>query len=315
VIEVEHLSKSFGSVRAVDDLSFTVADGTVTAFLGPNGAGKTTTLRMVLGLVKPSSGQSRVNGVPYARLDQPLRTVGAALESAGFHPGRSARDHLQTLALSAGLTADRPQLVLELVGLTEAARTRVGSFSTGMRQRLALAAALLADPQVLILDEPANGLDPQGIAWLRGFLRHLAGQGRTVLVSSHVLAEVALTADDVVILARGRLVRACPLAELVAGTTSRVVVRSPALGELSQALQAGVDGAHPTAVREEQDGLGVRLLVEGVPAAVVGRAALRAGVELHELREEQTDLEEVFLSLTGDDRPAGPADQLPPAGR
>src|SRR5690554_3360108 len=205
VVEVRGLTKTFGSVRAVDDLSFTVQPGRVTGFLGPNGAGKTTTLRILLGLVNATSGSATIAGRTYRELTEPTRVVGAALEAASFHPGRTARDHLLSLAPQASASARRVDEVLELVGLTEAAKRRVGGFSLGMRQRLALATTLLGDPRVLVLDEPANGLDPEGIAWLRALLRHLASEGRTVLVSSHVLSEVQQTVDDVVIISQGRL--------------------------------------------------------------------------------------------------------------
>src|SRR4029453_12088060 len=193
VITIQGLTKRFGPVTAVDDLSFEVDQGTVVGFLGPNGAGKTTTLRTLLGLVTPTAGSARMDGKPYRELADPIRQVGAVLEASSFHPGRSARNHLRVVATAAGLPLDRADAVLDQVGLTTAAHRRVGGFSLGMRQRLGLATALLGDPQVLILDEPANGLDPEGIHWLRGFLRKLADQGRTVLVSSHVLAEVAQT--------------------------------------------------------------------------------------------------------------------------
>ena len=297
MIEVSHLSKQFGAVRAVEDLSFTVQPGTVTGFLGPNGAGKTTTLRMLLGLVRPSSGTATISGVAYADLPDPVRTVGASLESSSFHPGRSARDQLRVLCLAGELPERRADEVLAQVGLDHAAKRRIQGFSLGMRQRLALAAALLGDPKVLLLDEPANGLDPEGIAWLRGFLRHLASTGRTVLVSSHVLVEVEQTVDDVVILARGRLVRACPLEDLVASRSAHVLVRSPDAVRLAAALADGVDGHRPTGTRLVGDD---ELTVEGMPIALVGRAALRTGAELHELREERTDLEDVFLALTAD---------------
>ena len=205
-ISVQGLSKRFGDVLAVDHLSFDVDPGTVTGFLGPNGAGKTTTLRMLLGLAAPTSGTATIGGRPYRELADPTRRVGAVLEAGGFHPGRSARDHLRVLATAAGLPARRVQDVLEQTGLAAAGRRRVGGFSLGMRQRLGLAAALLGDPEVLVLDEPANGLDPEGVHWLRGLVRGLADQGRTVLVSSHLLAEVAQTVDRVVIVDRGRLV-------------------------------------------------------------------------------------------------------------
>jgi ABC-2 type transport system ATP-binding protein len=303
MIEVSGLTKEFGDVRAVDDLSFKVAPGTVTGFLGPNGAGKTTTLRMVVGLVAPTKGHATIGGQAYADLADPTRTVGAALEASSFHPGRTATDQLRVICAAAQLPGSRADVVLAQVGLADAAGRRIGTFSLGMRQRLALAAALLGDPQVLILDEPANGLDPEGIAWLRGFLRHLASTGRTVLVSSHVLAEVEQTVDHVVILAKGRLVRACPLEDLVATATAHVLARSPSARALKNALEAGVDGRRPTSMRLVGDDA---LEVQGLPIALVGRAALRAGAELHELREERTDLEDVFLALTSE-----PAEEAP----
>ncbi|HEY2690035.1 MAG TPA: ABC transporter ATP-binding protein [Streptosporangiaceae bacterium] len=217
-VEMRDLTKTFGGVTAVNGMSFTVPAGKVTGFLGPNGAGKTTTLRMVLGLVRPSAGEALIGGVPYRRLAQPRRHVGALLEATGFHPGRRARDHLRVLTAAGGLPDHRVDEVLGQVGLTSSAGRRVREFSLGMRQRLSLAAALLGDPPVLLLDEPANGLDPAGIAWLRGLLRGLADEGRTVLVASHVLSEVAQTADHVVIVNEGRLRFAGPLREL--GETS-----------------------------------------------------------------------------------------------
>jgi ABC-2 type transport system ATP-binding protein len=296
VITASGLTKRFGDVLAVDDLSFECAPGRVTGFLGPNGAGKTTTLRMILGLVRPTSGGSTVAGQRYADLPHPMGTVGAALEASSFHPGRRGRDHLRMLAQAGEVAPERVDTVLELVGLQADGQRRVGTYSTGMRQRLGLAGALLGDPQVLVLDEPTNGLDPEGIAWLRGFLRYVAAQGRSVLLSSHVLAEVQQTVDDVVILAHGRLVRACPLAELDAGG-ELVVVRTPDTGALLAMLEHGVDGHRPTSVRQQPDG---SVQVLGLPVALVGRAALRAGAELHELRAEGGDLERVFLELTRD---------------
>ena len=226
-ISVQGLTKRFGDVLAVDRLGFEVGPGTVTGFLGPNGAGKTTTLRMLLGLVAPTSGTATIDGRPYRELADPLRRVGAVLEAGGFHPGRPARDHLRVLAKAAGLPARRVGEVLEQVGLAAAGRRRVGGFSLGMRQRLGLAAALLGDPEVLVLDEPANGLDPEGVHWLRGLVRGLADQGRTVLISSHLLAEVAQTIDRVVIIDRGRLVAQSTLADLTAGADRTVRVRTP----------------------------------------------------------------------------------------
>lgn len=310
VVAVRGLSKRFGGgahpVHAVQDLSFRVLPGRVTGFLGPNGAGKTTTLRMLLGLVRPSAGEATIGGRPYAQLADPLRVVGASLEATGFHPGRSARDHLRVLCAQAGLPTPRADEVLALVGLTEAAARRVGGYSLGMRQRLALAGALLGDPQVLLLDEPANGLDPAGIAWLRGFLRHLAAQGRTVLVSSHVLSEVAQTVDDVVIIARGRLVRTASLAELVASTAPTVQIRTPDAERLRDALtEDGLEVLPPVPDAGAEERLVLR--VPGADAARVGAVALRAGVELHELVVVRSDLEQVFLQLTADP-PPGPAD-------
>lgn len=218
-VTVSHLSKSFGRIRAVDDLSFTAPPGTVTGFLGPNGAGKTTTLRMILGLVRPAAGTATIGGVPYAAIPDPITEVGAVLEETAFHPGRTARMHLRVICTAAGLPADRVDEMLDLVDLGAAADRRVGGFSLGMRQRLALASALLGEPNVLLLDEPANGLDPEGIHWLRGLLRQLASSGRAVLVSSHVLAEVEQIADQVVIISGGRPVHEGSLRELVAERT------------------------------------------------------------------------------------------------
>jgi len=298
-VDVSGLTKNFGSVAAVKDLSFHVPPGRVTGFLGPNGAGKTTTLRMLLGLVRPTSGTATIGGRRYVELDHPLHVVGAALEATGFHSGRSARNHLRVVGATFGVGTDRVDQVLGQVGLADAAGRRVGGFSLGMRQRLALAQALLGDPQVLLLDEPANGLDPEGIAWLRGFLRHLAGQGRTVLVSSHVLTEVQQTVDDVVIVSRGRLVRQSSLADLEGGVVT--VARTPAPQQLLQALdRAGLAGR----LRPETDETAVaapQIEVVGATPAQVGALAYAVGVELHELRPRASDLEAVFLQLTGEE--------------
>ena len=291
-VDVTGLSKRFGSVQALDELTFSVEPGVVTGFLGPNGAGKTTTLRCLLGLVAPSSGTATIDGRPYRELERPLTTVGASLEAASFHPGRSARAHLQVMALAAGLPASRADELLTLVALSEFADRRVGGYSLGMRQRLALAQALLGDPPVLLLDEPANGLDPAGIAWLRRFLRALAAEGRTVLVSSHVLSEVQQTVDEVVVVARGRLVRQGSLASLDAGPTA-VLVRTPTPAPLRAALT-------PYVVTEA-DGV---LRVAGASTDEVGHLAHGLGVELHELSAEASDLEQTFLELTGE---AGPS--------
>ena len=290
VITIEGLTKRFGQVIAVDDLSFEVDQGTVVGFLGPNGAGKTTTLRMLLGLVTPTAGTAKIDGKPYRELADPIRHVGAVLEASSFHPGRSARHHLRVAATAAGLPLERADQALEQVGLADAARRRVGGFSLGMRQRLGLATALLGDPQVLILDEPANGLDPQGVHWLRRFLRQLADRGRTVLVSSHVLAEVAQTVDQVVIIASGRLVTQSTLAALTARTEQLVRVRTPQAETLrsllaAQGIQANPDGAD-------------QLLAVGTTTEIVGKAAAAAGIVIYEMGAERSNLEDVFLQLT-----------------
>jgi ABC-2 type transport system ATP-binding protein len=295
VIEVESLRKRFGDVRAVDDLSFRAAPGAVTGFLGPNGAGKSTTLRSVLGLVHPDSGSARVLGRRYRDLDRPSQRVGAILEASEIHPGRSGRNHLRVLACAAGLPRSRVDEVLRLVELEGAGRRRAGGYSLGMRQRLGLATALLGDPEVLIADEPANGLDPQGIRWLRDFLRSLAAEGRTVLVSSHVLAEVAQTADEIVIVNRGRLVVQGPIGEVVARAAGGTRVRSPDAGRL-RGLLAG-EGATPV------DGADGALVVDLAPERV-GEIAAANGVVLHELVAERASLEDVFLQLTGGEETA-----------
>lgn len=307
VVRVERLTKTFGHVRAVDDLTFEVRPGRVTGFLGPNGAGKTTTLRMLLGLVRPTSGTATIGGRRYAELPRPTSVVGAALEAASFHPGRTALDHLRSYAPQVPVTDARAREVLATVGLAEVADRRVGGFSLGMRQRLALATTLLGDPQVLVLDEPANGLDPEGIRWLRVFLRSLAAQGRTVLVSSHVLSEVEQTVDDVVIIAGGRLVHESSLADLAAMTTTRVRVVSPDVEGLARLVResgwrVGPDGGGPGWVE-----------LEGVEAPQVGAAAFRAGLELHTLTRVDPGLEGLFLELVSRGAP-GPVQQAP-AGR
>jgi ABC-2 type transport system ATP-binding protein len=289
VIEIRGLTKRFGQVLAVDQLSFAVQGGTVTGFLGPNGAGKTTTLRILLGLVQPTGGSATINGRPYREVPDPSRHVGAALEAAEAHPGRTARNHLQVRALAGRIDPRRVDAVLELVGLAAAADRRLGGFSLGMRQRLGLAAALLGDPEVLILDEPANGLDPEGVRWLRAFLRDLGRQGRTVLVSSHLLAEVAQTADRVVVIDHGRLVTQAPLQELVAGARQVVRVRTPRAEELRVALLA--EGAQVTLD-------GDRLEVTGASAEQVGLVAAPLAIPLFECVTDATNLEAVFLQLT-----------------
>ncbi len=293
-IEVHDLTKVFGQTRAVDQLSFTVEPGSVTGFLGPNGAGKTTTLRMILGLVRPTAGTATISGVPYHDIPHPLQTVGAALEASSFHPARTARNHLRVMTASAGLPDSRADEVLEMVGLGADGKRKVRQYSLGMRQRLGLAATLLGDPHVLILDEPANGLDPEGIRWLRGFFRHLASQGRTVLVSSHQLNEVQEVADRVVILDRGKLIRSGSIEELTAGSDS-VVVRTPNPDGLFQALtRAGLRAEAVDTVAGQTPGM----RVPQAQAPQVGAIAFAAGIELHELREDRLDLEQLFFSLT-----------------
>jgi ABC-2 type transport system ATP-binding protein len=290
VIEVRQLSKRFGAVTAVDRLSFQVEEGTVTGFLGANGAGKTTTLRMLLGLVRPDSGQAVIWGQRYAGLGDRRRKVGAVLEASGSHPGRTVRDHLRVRCAAAGIASARIDAVLEATGLAGLAGRRAGSLSLGERQRLGLAAALLGDPEVLILDEPGNGLDPAGVTWLRGLLRGLAGEGRTVLVSSHLLAEVAQTAGQVIVIDRGRLLSAGPVSQLTAATGQAVVVRTPRAAELRAALAAS--GA---AVRELA---GDRLEITGAGTEQVATLAAARGLPVFEISEQAVSLEDAFLTLT-----------------
>ena len=290
MIEVEGLSKRFGKTQAVAGLSFRVEPGTITGFLGPNGAGKSTTLRAVLGLVHPDAGGATVLGRPYRELDRPLHRVGAVLEASEVHPGRSGRNHLRVQAAAVGLPASRVQEVLALVELSAAAKRRVKGYSLGMRQRLGLATALLGDPEVLVLDEPANGLDPAGIRWLRDLLRSLAAEGRTILVSSHVLSEVAQTADRVVIIHRGKLVQQASIAEVLAGAQGATRVRSPDAHTLRGLLTA--QGGTVTEID------GTTLAADLAPERI-GELAAANGIVLHELTVESATLEEVFLELTG----------------
>jgi ABC-2 type transport system ATP-binding protein len=291
-VDVRGLTKRFGSTVAVDDLTFAIRRGRITGFLGPNGAGKSTTLRALLGLVAPSSGEARVEGSRYRELSDPLGTVGAVLEAHSFHPGRSGRNHLRVLATAAGLPVARVDEVLAEVELTAAARRRTGAYSLGMRQRLSVAGALLGRPGLLVLDEPANGLDPEGIRWLRDFLRSFAAGGGTVLISSHVLPEVAQIADEVVIIHRGRLVAQEPLAALTTRSAGGSIVRSPEADRLRERL-AG-NGIEATAAGDGE-------LRVAAPPERVGEAAAAAGIVLHELRAEGASLEEVFLELTADE--------------
>jgi ABC-2 type transport system ATP-binding protein len=294
-IEATGLTKRYGALTVVDDVSFTVRPGAVTGFLGPNGAGKTTTLRMLLGLARPTAGTALVLGRRYAELTRPALRIGAVLEATDFHPGRNGRDHLRSLAYASGLPSQRADKVLELVDLSRAAGRRVKTYSLGMRQRLGLAAALLGDPELLILDEPANGLDPEGVRWLREFLRGFAGQGKTVFVSSHVLAEVAQTVDHVLIINHGRLVVESSLAELMARITGGVSVRSPQAERLA-GLLAG------PGVEIDRTG-DAALVVRGASAPQIGEAAAAAGIVLHELAPASGSLEDVFLELTAGSEP------------
>ena len=290
MIEVEHLTKRFRSATAVDDLSFSVPRGRITGFLGPNGAGKTTTLRVLLGLALPTSGRASVAGKRYRELEAPLKTVGAVLEASNYHPARTGRNHLRVLAAAAGIENARVDQVLAEVELSDAARRRVGGYSLGMRQRLSVAAALLGEPELLVLDEPANGLDPEGIRWLRNFLRSFADGGGTVFVSSHVLAEVSQLADEVVIIHRGKLVAHQPVVELIAQAAGATRVRSPRAAALLERLRAaGIDA--------EADG--ERLAVHAPPERV-GDLAAEAGIPLHELVADTGSLEEAFLELTAE---------------
>ena len=298
MIEVRDLCKNYGDKVAVDHLSFTVRPGTVTGFLGPNGAGKSTTMRLILGLDRPTSGIATSNGKRYAELEQPLLVVGALLEAGAVHPGRSAYNHLLFLAQTQAIPKRRVDDVLELVGLHDVAHDRVGSFSLGMGQRLGIAAALLGDPEVLILDEPVNGLDPDGIYWFRTMLKYLAGQGRTVLVSSHLMSEMAQTADDLIVIGRGRLIAASSTEEFIASNSDQAVrVKSPDAVALNDLLVAA--GAQVTV---GDDGtMNVRLL----DAAGIGDIAGRAGLVLHELSPQRAALEEAFMERTHDIREYG----------
>lgn len=291
VIEFSNITKTFGQVSAVNDLSFTVEPGRVTGFLGPNGAGKTTTLRILLGLVAATSGTATFGGTRYRDLAAPLATVGASLEAASFHPGRTAKNHLSIYATAAGLPQERVAAVLHQVGLGDYGNQRVGGYSLGMRQRLGLAFALIGDPGVLVLDEPINGLDPEGIKWIRGFLREMAAEGRTVLVSSHLLSEVQQSVDEVVIIARGQLVHGGPLSSLESSEAPQVVVDSPDRDALSAALTEA--GVLFTVGR-------TGLLAAAPDPGYVGHIAFLAGVELSTLHRQKSGLEDSFLALVGE---------------
>ena len=293
MIEARNLTKRYGDKLAVDDVSFTVRPGIVTGFLGPNGAGKSTTMRMILGLDAPTSGSVTVNGKPFAAHARPLREVGALLEAKAVHTGRSARNHLLAMAATSGISASRVDAVIDMVGLTDVASRRAGGFSLGMGQRLGIASALLANPQTLILDEPVNGLDPDGIRWIRHLLREFADTGRTVFLSSHLMSEMALTADHVIVVGQGRLLRDQSMAEFIADASSDVVhVRSPQAAELGRLLSA----AHPTAALTYPSRTTVD--IRGLASELIGAAAAEAQITLHQLATQEASLEEAYMALT-----------------
>ena len=293
MITVENVTKRYGDKVAVDDLSFEVKPGIITGFLGPNGAGKSTTMRLILGLDAPNAGTVTIDGRAYADLPAPLDEVGAMLEARAIHTGRSAYNHLLALAQTHGIGRSRVKEVIDLVGIQDVARKRVGGFSLGMGQRLGVAAALLGDPRVLILDEPANGLDPEGIMWIRTLLKRLAKEGRTVFLSSHLMAEMAQTADHLVIIGRGRLLADLPTAELIESSARRdVLLRSPRAAEL-----AGLITAEGGTVTRQDDGA---LVVTGLDAADIGDLAAGHGIALHALVPRQASLEDAYLNLTGE---------------
>jgi ABC-2 type transport system ATP-binding protein len=291
VIEARNLTKDYGDKRAVDDLSFVVRPGIVTGFLGPNGSGKSTTMRLILGLDRPTKGNVTVNGKPYRRHAAPLHEVGALLEARSVHTGRSARNHLLALAQTHGIARKRVDELIDQVGLHEVARKRAGKFSLGMGQRLGIATALLGDPHTIMLDEPVNGLDPEGIQWIRTLLKGLAAEGRTVFVSSHLMSEMSMTADHLIVIGRGRLIADASVTDFLAGASKPLVhVRSPQAGELQEAL-VGAD----VSVAVLEPGL---LEVAGRTAAQIGEVAAAHGIVLHELSPHQVSLEEAFMDLT-----------------
>lgn len=293
MIETEHLTKVYGDRRAVDDLSFTVRPGRVTGFLGPNGAGKSTTMRLILGLDRPDSGRATINGRPLDAHAEPLRQVGALLEARAIHPGRSARNHLRSIAATAGITDRRVQDVIDVAGLAAVADRRVGGFSLGMGQRLGVATALLGDPETLILDEPANGLDPDGIRWIRALLRGLADEGRTVFLSSHLMSEMAVTADHIIVIGRGRLLRDMPTRQLIAETIQTSVrVRTTEPAQLAALLEAPQVTIRPTG--------GDELVVEGLTTDAIGLTAAQAAIPILELTGIEASLEEAYMALTED---------------
>ena len=313
MIDVRDLSKRYGDTLAVDHLTFSVRPGMVTGFLGPNGAGKSTTMRMILGLDRPTTGSATVNGKPYGEHPAPLREVGAILEARAIHTGRSAYNHLLALSQTHGIPRSRVDEVIALVGLQDVARKRVGTFSLGMGQRLGIAAALLGDPKTLILDEPSNGLDPEGIRWIRTLLRSLAAEGRTILVSSHLMSEMSMMADWLIVVGRGRLIADSTVegfVQLAAGDAVRV--RTPDPSRLRSTAEA-LDGV---TVSSDESGDGRALLLQGISCEAVGELAAANRIVLHELAPEQASLEEAFMRLTMDSVAyrAAPATPEPPVG-
>jgi ABC-2 type transport system ATP-binding protein len=292
MITAENLTKRFGAKTAVDGISFEVRPGRVTGFLGPNGAGKSTTMRMVVGLDRPDAGTVTVGGTPFPKLRAPMTEVGALLDAKSVHPARTAEAHLRLLAATHGIGRKRVGEVMEMTGISSVARKRVGGFSLGMHQRLGIAATMLGDPHTLILDEPVNGLDPEGVHWVRGFVRALAAEGRSIFLSSHLMSEMAQTADHVIVLGRGRVLADAPVGDFLAGDRERVRVRVSDPAQLGVLLAAeGVTIAHAA---------GDTLEIEGIPAAHITRAAVGAGIDVHELTPLRASLEEAYLALTGD---------------
>ena len=303
VIDARDLTKRFGDKVAVDHLTFSVLPGRVTGFLGPNGAGKSTTMRLILGLDRPQAGRATIGGLRYAQLTRPLQTVGALLESRSLHTGRSARNHLLFLAQTQGLPARRVDEVLDMVGLREVARKRAGGFSLGMTQRLGIAAAMLGDPAVLLLDEPANGLDPEGIRWVRTFMQQLAAGGRTILVSSHLMSEMAVTADHLVVIGRGKLIADSSTQEFIERSSEHsVLVRTPDGDRLRDLITAEGGKTRLEDNGSASDGAGsvTSMIVTGLPAPRIGELAASASVVLHELAPRLASLEEAFMELTAD---------------
>jgi ABC-2 type transport system ATP-binding protein len=305
LIEAQHLTKDYGDKRAVDDLTFVVRPGVVTGFLGPNGSGKSTTIRLILGLDAPSGGDATVNGKHYRDHPAPLHEVGALLEARSVHSGRSAYNHLLALAQTHGIRRRRVDEMIDLVGLHDVARKRAGQFSLGMGQRLGIASALLGDPSTLILDEPVNGLDPEGIHWVRNLLKSLAAEGRTVFVSSHLMSEMALTAEQVIVIGRGRLITDISVEEFVRQASGKLVlVRSPRAADLRSILEGPGVTIHET----NQQGL---LEVNGLTPAEIGDAASDRGIPIHELTPQQASLEEAFMTLTREEIEFKPRVEVP----